>query len=214
MKQAIIFDMDGVVSDTQCFHAEVESNILKRFDISISAEEITNKYAGFSDEDMFGCLFKEHGVTVDSLEAIIFEKWGLMKEIAYGRIVAIPHAIHLIHHLKEHGFKLAIASGSTLSFINYVVDSLNIRFMFDALVSTQEVKSGKPAPDIFLKAAKKLGVEPCDSVVIEDGRSGMIAARSAGMKSIGFVSDTTVEWPADLLVTSLAQINISTVHNL
>lgn len=214
MKQAIIFDMDGVISDTQRFHSEVESKLLQRFLITLSAEEITSKYAGFSDEDMFTEIFKKHNITVNNLEEIILEKWRLMKEIAYGQVAAIPHAIYLISHLKAQGFKLAIASGSTLSFINYVVDSLNIKSMFNALVSAQEVKHGKPAPDVFLKAAEKLMVEPHNCVVIEDGHSGMIAAARAGMKCIGLVPDMKTKCPADLLVTSLAQIKISTIHNL
>lgn len=214
MKQAIIFDMDGVVSDTQQFHAEVESSILKRFNISMSAKEITNQYAGFSDEKMFREIFEKHNVTVDNIQTIIFEKWEMMKVVGHGRIVAIPHAIRLICNFKKHGFKLAIASGSTLSFINYVIDSLSIRTMFDVLVSAQEVKNGKPAPDIFLKAAERLSVEPHSCVVIEDGRSGMIGASCAGMKCIGLVSNSADEWPADLLVSSLAQVEIPTVHNL
>lgn len=189
MKQAIIFDMDGVISDTQQFHAEVESEILKRFEISMSPDEITYQYAGVSDEEMFAEIFEKHNIVVDDIQAVIFDKWEIMKEIGAGRIVAIPHAIDLIRSFNRNSFKLAVASSSTLSFINYVVDSLSIRDMFDALVSAQEVINGKPAPDIFLKAAERLDVAPTFCVVIEDGRSGMIGAGLAGMKSIGLVSN-------------------------
>ena len=214
MKKAIIFDMDGVISDTQQFHAEVESEILKRFEISMSPDEITYQYAGVSDEEMFAEIFEKHSIVVDDIQAVIFDKWEVMKEIAAGRVVAIPHAIDLITSFHRNGFKLAVASSSTLSFINYVVDSLSIRNMFDALVSAQEVTNGKPAPDIFLKAAKRLDVDPAFWVVIEDGRSGMIGARLAGMKSIGLVSNPKGDWPADLLVSSLAQIDVKVVHSL
>ncbi|MEI6330953.1 MAG: HAD family phosphatase [Pseudanabaena sp. ELA645] len=214
MKQAIIFDMDGVISDTQQFHAEVESEILKRFEISMSPDEITYQYAGVSDEEMFAEIFEKHNIVVDDIQSVIFDKWEIMKEIAAGRIVAIPHAIDLIRSFNRNSFKLAVASSSTLSFINYVVDSLSIRDMFDALVSAQEVINGKPAPDIFLKAAERLDVAPTFCVVIEDGRSGMIGAGLAGMKSIGLVSNPNDDWPADLLVTSLSEIDIELVHNL
>lgn len=214
MKRAIIFDMDGVISDTQQFHAEAESSLLKQFNIFMSSDEITRKYAGVSDLEMFHEIFEKYDVKVDNIESVVFKKWEMMREIAEGRIVSMPHAIKLISSFKEQGFKLAIASASTTSFINYVLESLKITKMFDTVVSAQEVKNGKPAPDIFLLAAERLSVEPHYCVVIEDGRSGMIGASRAGMKCIGLISDRTVAWPADLLVTSLAQVRISEVHNI
>ena len=149
-KKAVIFDMDGVVSDTQKFHAEVESLLLKDFDINMTPEAITKQYAGVSDEEMFAKIFGKNRLKVDSIADIVFKKWDLMKQVASGRITAIPHAITLIQNLKKAGFKLAIASASTKIFINEVIAALNIAEYFDTYVSTQEVKHGKPAPDIFL----------------------------------------------------------------
>jgi HAD superfamily hydrolase (TIGR01509 family) len=213
-KKAIIFDMDGVISDTQKFHAEVESLLLKTFDIDMKPEEITKIYAGVADEKMFAQIFKNHGIKVDSVEKIVFKKWDLMRKVAHGKITEIPHAVELIQTLKKNGFKLAIASASTKAFINEVLLSLNISKYFDTIVSAQEVQNGKPSPDIFLLAAQKLGIQPEEAVVIEDGKSGMIGATAANMKSIGLVTDVNADYPATQLVSSLDEITIELIHKL
>jgi beta-phosphoglucomutase-like phosphatase (HAD superfamily) len=92
---------------------------------------------------------------------------------------------------------------------------LGIRDYFDAIASAAEVANGKPAPDVFLKAAELLSVEPEHCIVIEDGRSGMIGAHRAGMKCIGLVPNKEyTEWPADLLVTSLSEIKAEIIQRL
>lgn len=214
MIKAVIFDMDGVVSDTQKFHAEVESRLLKEFDIHLSPREITKQYAGVADEAMFEELFKKYNVKVNSIKEIVDKKWDLMRVVASGKITAIPHVISLIKTLKKNEFKLAIASASTKIFIKEVLDALGIESYFDAIVSAQEVEHGKPAPDIFLLAVKKLGVKPEEAIVIEDGVSGMIGAKKAGMKSIGLIADLTKEYPATRVVPSLHRITIDMINRL
>ena len=83
----------------------------------------------------------------------------------------------------------------------------------DALVSAQEVNHGKPDPDLFLLAAERLGVEPTECIVIEDGKSGMIAAKKANMFSIGLVKDIKADYPADRLVTELNDISVEELKN-
>ncbi|MFH1367001.1 MAG: HAD family phosphatase [Patescibacteria group bacterium] len=175
--KAVIFDMDGVVSDTQKYQAEAESKLLLRSGIHMSPDEITAKYAGVSDYEWFKDMFAQAGQPVD-LKKIVREKWKIVFEIATGRIQPIKGATALIKNLKEKGFPLAIASASAKPFINLVMKELSLENVFDVLVSSTEVAKGKPAPDIFLLAAEKLGVAPLDCVVIEDGIKGMEAAKT------------------------------------
>lgn len=211
--KAVIFDMDGVVSDTQKYQAEAESKLLLKSGIHMSPDEISAKYAGVSDREWFKDMFARADQPVD-LEKIVAQKWKIVFEIATGHIQPIEGAPALIKKLKENGFPLAIASASAKSFINLVMKELGLENIFDVLVSATEVTKGKPAPDIFLKAAKKLGVKPEDCTVIEDGIKGMEAAKNAGMKCIGLIKDKNGNYPADILVTSLNEVKIDFLINI
>lgn len=213
-KKAVIFDMDGVVSDTQRFHVVIESKLLKEFGIHMKPDDITKKYAGIADEVMFEELFKRKGINPNLIPEVVRKKWELMGQASKGRIKAIPHVVDLIHTLKANGFKLAIASGATNVFIHEVIHTLRLVDYFDTLVSTYDVTKGKPEPHIFLLAAEHLNVKPEESIVIEDGISGMIGAKAANMKCIGLVDDKTGNYPATKLVSSLKEVTINTIHLL
>ncbi len=213
-KKAVIFDMDGVISDTQELHAEVESALLNEYGIVMTPEEIAREYAGVSDRAMFRELFERYTVLTGSVEDVVRTKWERMHQAKDGRMVPIPNAISLIQDLKREGFKLAVASASPKAFIDEVLRTLRISAYFDAVVSAEEVAKGKPAPDIFLLAATLLGVAPHEVVVIEDGRSGMIGARAAGMACIGLVSSGSGDFPATALVSSLSEIQPGMIHDL
>lgn len=214
MKTAVIFDMDGVISDTQKLHTAVEIKILKRFGIYMTSEEISQKYAGVSDDVMFAEIFRKHKIKPKDISKVISEKWRIMEKLPRGRIKAIPYSLDLVNSLKKSGFKLGITSASTTKFITDVLKSLGIFDKFDAIVSASEVKSGKPAPDIFLLAAKRLSIKPSEAIVIEDGKSGMIGAIRAGMKCIGLVNDLKKKYPASKLVTTLKQISINDLYHI
>lgn len=212
--KAVIFDLDGVLSDTQKFHAEVESALLKEFGVHLSPESITSMYAGVSDEEMFAEIFEKHGVTAASIGDVVRRKWDLMVQVARGSIVPVPHAVNLVRSLKRKGMKLAIASASSRTFIEEVVRVLGIKDCFSAIVSASEVARGKPAPDIFLLAARRLGVRPEESIVIEDGVRGMQGALAAGMKCIGLVSDASASYPATRIVVSLADVTDDVINTI
>jgi len=92
---------------------------------------------------------------------------------------------------------------------------LKIRSKFDAIASTEEVGKGKPAPDVFLLAAKRIGVSPEDCVVIEDGLAGMIGAKRAGMKCIALVPEgSNADYPVDIIVHSLKDLTIEKIKKL
>jgi len=211
--KAVIFDMDGVVSDTQKYQAETESKLLSKYGINISPDEITAKYAGVSDREWFKEMFARAGQPVD-IKKIVEEKRKMVFEIAAGHIQPIEGSLTLIKKLKENGFPLAVASASTKSFINLVMKELKLENIFDVLVSATEVVKGKPAPDIFLLAAEKLGVKPENCVAIEDGIKGMEAAKNAGMRCIGLVKNKNDHFPADILVNSLTEVKIDFFNNI
>lgn len=216
--EAVIFDMDGVISDTQKYHAKAESRLLKEhFDISLCPEKITERFAGVANKVMFEQILSENDVeiNVDKITEIVSKKWDVMFEILDTDLQAIHFVEQLIDKLRAAQFRLAVASASTPKFINRVIKQLGLLNYFEFLVSASNVENGKPAPDIFLRASSLLGVPPQKCVVIEDGVSGMIGANRAGMKSIGLVSEKDKsKYPATLLVQSLEELDIKVIQNI
>ena len=206
--------MDGVISDTQSLHANIESEVLARWGIQRTPAEITRHYAGVKDDEMFQEIFSQHRIA-DSFEKAIQIKWELMDRAGSKAIIAIPGVIVLIDRLKKNGFRLALASSSKRAFIDVVLSTLNLIKEFEVIVSGDEVRRGKPDPAIFLLAAKALNVSPGDCLVIEDGLRGMEAARRAGMRCIGFDRDAVLgETPAELMVRDLKQISLRVIQQL
>jgi|SRR3989344_642503 len=185
--QGAIFDMDGVISDTQSLHARIESDLLRRYGIIMSPEEIIRRFAGTADKEMFPAIFTEAGKRAPDVDAIVAQKYSLMMapDVA---VPEIPGTKAFIASLQRLGIPLAVASASSMEFIRFVVEKLELISSFKALVSSDEVAHGKPAPDVFLLAAKRIDIEPQSCLVIEDGVSGMIAAEKAGMKSIALLT--------------------------
>ena len=201
---AVIFDMDGVISDTQRLHSEVESELLRGWGIEIDPDDLTRRYAGIADRGFLPAVL---GRTVDGGEFDRWtrDKWGAMAERAPGRIVPMDGALELIALLGARGVPIAVASSSPMSFIDQVLSELGVGDAFAARATGEEVPRGKPAPDVFLLAARRLGVAPERCTVIEDAVAGMTAARAAGMRCVALVDDPTRPLPADVAVRSLRE---------
>lgn len=213
----VIFDMDGVLSDTQHLHAKAESILLSRYGIGLSPEEITRRFAGYSDHEFYTTVFREAGQTVD-IDRVIKEKWEPFLAEAHGNVQAIPGAVETVRRLKTAGYTLGVASASIPDFIALVVDELGIRQEFTALTSGSEVEHGKPAPDIFLLAAQRLKARPEQCVVIEDGVNGMLAAQAAGMTCVAYVQAHLAalhpEYPASVIVDRHEKITPDLIRSL
>lgn len=198
--KAVIFDMDGVLSQTQKLHAKTQSEVLmEETGKKMKPEEITEKYAGTES----GTFFEEEADS-ERPEKMHSQKQDRLYELVEEQGVdPVAGALQLVESL-EGEFVLGVASGSQTDFIEKVLSSLCIKEKFDSFTSASEVENGKPAPDVYLKEAERLGVKPENCIVIEDSSAGMKSANSAKMASIGLSEN---ECPADFSVSSLKDFN-------
>ncbi len=213
--KAVIFDMDGVLVDTLPIHNTNESEVLKEEGVEIDPWDIVKRFNGFNDYDMFDVLLKEHGLAPKGLE-MSQRKWKRIyeDEDLASKIKLIEGSKELVYRFAEMNLKLAIASGSPRHFIKKVVETIDLNGYFEVLCSGQEVTNGKPAPDVYLEAAKRLEVKPQETLVIEDSIMAMQGAKEAGCKVAGLLENLDQEVAADLKVTSLLDLEINNVNDL
>lgn len=213
MIKAIIFDMDGVISDTNMMHAKIEEEIFKKNGIIIKPEELIKRFAGYKFVDIVKILGQEHEKKLD-INRIVRLKKRKVFEVTKKELKPIKGAIPLIKKsYKNH--ELAVASASHKKYVHYTLKKLGVKKYFKAIITGDDVKHAKPNPEIFLLAAKKMNIPPKYCLVIEDGKAGMIAAKRAKMKCVGLVKNKdSKEYPADVLVEKLSRINPEKIKKL
>ncbi|MBQ7515001.1 MAG: HAD family phosphatase [Schwartzia sp.] len=183
--KAFIFDMDGVIVDTQKTHTEALIRTFAFYGVTVPAAELA-PFAGTKRGTALKATADKRGLSLP-LDELCDKKDEIFNEmIARTELVPIDGIPELLAALRKAGIKTAIASSSSEAFIALVVDRLNIRPYFDALISGQTLPESKPNPAIYRLAARTLGVEPADCVVLEDAALGVAAAKGAGMRCIGF----------------------------
>jgi len=152
----------------------------------------------------------------DEIEAISAEKGNRFRELVREGIKPLPGAVELIRSLREQGFKLAIASSGPIESIELVTKKLGVYDYFHAIVSGHDVSESKPSPQVFLRAAQKLGVKPRNCIVVEDAVAGVTAAKRGGMHCLA-VTNThpgTSLAEADLVVDTLEAVTVDDLKRL
>lgn len=183
---ALIFDCDGTLADTMPGHFAAWVTALRAGGGDITEERFYQN-AGVTSAAIIDALNKDFGYaldipkTVEAKEKMYVEGLHEIEEITAVADIARAHAGKV---------PMAVASGGLRSVVHATLDAIGLRSLFDAVVTAEDVVHGKPAPDIFLKAAELLGVAPQDCIVYEDGDPGIVAARAAGMRVI----DVRVLW--------------------
>jgi len=178
--QAVVFDMDGVLVDSEPFGFEALRRVMARYGVSY-AEEENAELLGRTTLDSCRILKARHRLP-DSEETLA--DWyveGMLEQIARGPIpmAGVPE---VLRRVRAAGYRMALASSAELRVIDANLAALALRPLFEAVVSGTQVARGKPAPDVFLAAAERLGVPPAACLVVEDSRNGLLAAKAAGMR--------------------------------
>jgi beta-phosphoglucomutase family hydrolase len=206
MIKAAIFDMDGVIIDSEPIHFEADKMTMKDFGLEIT-DDVLNKYVGVSSIVMWTELRPKYKLSF-SVEELI-EKTLNYKKYLFGnkKLELIPGIFELMNELKNDNIKIGLASSSPRAFIEMILNNLEVTKFFDIIVSGEEVLKSKPSPDIFLRAAELLSIEPSECLVIEDSEHGVKAAKLSGMKCIGFKNPNSGKQDLTLSDTVVCSIN-------
>jgi beta-phosphoglucomutase family hydrolase len=215
MIKAVIFDMDGVISDTEHLHVQAGNQSLKAFNITISKEE-ADSYSGMPDRSLFRLIAEKHGLNTN-IDEIIKKKDNILIELIVKHLKAVDGSIELIKRVKDNKLKLAVASSTRDETIDLILRKLDVKSFFDVIFSGNRLDKPKPYPDVFLLTAKKLDIKPEECLVIEDTKNGVQAAKSAGMKCIGLRNKNSGNQDlsaADLIVDDLNKITIDLIKRM
>ncbi|MDO4943493.1 MAG: HAD family phosphatase [Lachnospiraceae bacterium] len=207
---AVIFDKDGVIADSEYCNVMAKHIQLKQAGITVDWH-YHDQFLGTTHEYMW-TVMKEELHLPEEIDYYIKQWSEVRKELIEKEgIRAMPGSIDLIKRIKSEGIPIAVASSSNVADIEADLRALGIEDIFDTVISGEHCQKGKPDPEIFLKAAKALGVEPKNCVVIEDSTSGVAAAKAAGMKCIGFAHPDAVKQDihlADEIITDFDKLSV------
>lgn len=211
MLKAVIFDMDGVLIDSEPVHFQANKEILKEMGIDLSYNYY-KQFIGSTLTHMWEVLKVDYNITkpIDVLNKMSEEYSNrIIGEEGY-RI--IKGACELIKMFSFNGLKVSIASSSGRNKIKNVIEYLGVSNEINEYVSGNEVENPKPHSDIFVEASKRLGLAANECIVIEDSENGVNAAKSAGMACIGFINPNSGEQnlsKADYLVEDFTGLDMS-----
>jgi HAD superfamily hydrolase (TIGR01509 family) len=188
---AVIFDMDGVLIDSQPLHYELDMRVLKSCGYDAQLSTVV-PYTGMSNPDRWP-KYKEDLQLEQEPEELIARAEEAMREIFTATpLVPIAGIPQLINGIKTLGICVGVASSSSHELIELILKKINLQNVFDFIVSGEDVSEGKPAPHIYLAAAKKAGVPPQMCVAFEDSPAGILSAKNAGAVCIAFRNPNTL----------------------
>ncbi len=213
MIDAVVFDLDGVIVDSEQVWDDVRQNYTSAAGGTFT-EEATRAMMGMSSTEWSRYMAESLGVpgTPEQINADIV---ALMLE-RYGEAPPlIPGAVDAVRRVGAR-WRLAIASSSNPELIEAVLRSADIESLFETAVSSEEVARGKPAPDVYLEAARRLGVEPVRCAAVEDSHAGIRSAKFAGMRVVAvpnphFPPDDGALAQADIVLRSIAELTVEAI---
>ena len=186
--KALIFDCDGVLIDSEMLASRVESELARELDLVLTVDEAHDLFFGKTVDGVLDAIAARTGQRPPI--AFVYN-WAFATAHAFlAGLKAIPFVLEAAEALRRRGVRLAVASQSPLARVRFSLDVAGFASFFGQHVYvTSMVPRPKPAPDVYLLAAARLGVEPGECIVVEDSPAGAASARAAGFRAIGYVAD-------------------------
>lgn len=185
--RAVIFDIDGTIVDNMHLHAEAFGVFAERHGLPPLTSADRARLDGRRNSEIFPILFNRD-VGREEWQAYEHEKEGLYRELSKGRLSPLKGLASLIERLKGDGIPVALATSAPKPNVIHTLAELNLTDAFPVIVRGDEVARGKPAPDVFIEAARRLGVDPAECLVFEDAPMGIEAAQAAGMRVVALTT--------------------------
>lgn len=217
MIKAIIFDLDGLLIDSEPQWAQTDRVLLKELGVKNYHNELRMLMYGTGQRECAAIFIKHFRLKV-GVEEFIRRRWEILYSLFSKNLGLMPGAKDLLIKLSQAGFKLALATGGhTKKKSEEILEKFSLKDFFEVIVSGLDVKHSKPAPDLFLLCAQELSVLPLECLVLEDAENGVVSAKAAGMKVIGVNPDSKIRQTlkeSDLVVESLKKITPQLIRNL
>ena len=231
MLKAVIFDFDGVITDSEILHFRAFNQVLGQYGIELTKQEYYKTYLGFNDADCYGMLIHQGLLNAEKEQIgnLIEEKKLIYKELAKTEGKMIEGVRDFLTLLEENSITMAICSGSLLTEVEMVLEDTGLRHLFEVIVSGEQVRKGKPDPEGFLLTLKRLNnnvslaqeenqnhILPGECIVIEDSHWGLEAAKAAGMHTIAVTNSYGAEQlsMAEKIVNQLNELGIEDLQQL
>jgi len=206
MLDAVIFDFDGIIVDSEPLHFQAFNEVLKPLNKSFSWDVYCEQYIGFDDRDAFRTAFKNEGLCAKELHRLIREKAKAFQRLVHeGKANPLPGAVELIKSLPPN-LPVALCSGALREDIDPIIEQLGITAFFDVIVTADDTSRSKPDPAPYRLALDQLGIKnPADAVAIEDTPAGILSAKENGLKVLAVTNsyDRKYLLEADAITDSL-----------
>lgn len=207
MLKGVIFDMDGVLVDSEEYICEAAMKMFAERGLIVKPEDFI-PFVGAGENRYIGGVAEKYGFPVD-IEEVKARTYKIYGEIVHGKLQPLPGVHEFIGECRSRGLKLALASSADAIKITINLNEVGLPLdTFDAAVCGLDVEKKKPDPEIFLAAAKKLELSPSDCLVVEDAVNGVAAAKAAGARCLGLTTSFTAEdlSKADWTAPNLADV--------
>ncbi len=224
MLRAVIFDFDGVISDSEILHFRAFNQMLAQYGIEITIKDYYKTYLGFNDADCYKLLIRQGLLKIDEqhIGDLVEQKKLIFEKLAKTEGKIIEGVRDFLKVLEQNNVPMAICSGALLTEVEMVLEEARLRHLFEVIVSAEHIKKAKPDPEGFLLSLQRLNeslenpITANQCIAIEDSHWGLEAAKAAGMHTIAVTNSYDAEQlsMAEKIVNQLNELSIADLQQL